>query len=233
MKKKNNWWKWLLLLLLLLIVFFALKYGVGFNIGNPPGNGTSTTTTMPWLTTTTTTLPGSTTTTTSPYDGDPVLYCEASWPTPHSQSDCSLRSGCPKLQNCIYIDGGIMGVDRCECMYPWEIPTTTTTPPPPDNYACCRHTDDYGGTYIYGCFNYECPSGSDFLYLTGADPNYCYDICIPDCQTYCIDNDYEHWAYIPDNDECVNHVEDSCPANNKVSMGTDCCCWSCWVDGWQ
>jgi hypothetical protein len=45
---------------------------------------------------------------------DPV--CESAYPTPVDPQDCWSRPGCDASNKCVFIEGGLMGVNRCECM---------------------------------------------------------------------------------------------------------------------
>lgn len=48
----------------------------------------------------------------------PPFYCESEWPPVNSQSDCDVRAGCDSDEYCKFRDGGIVGINRCECTVP-------------------------------------------------------------------------------------------------------------------
>lgn len=44
-----------------------------------------------------------------------IPVCQSSYPTPQNQDDCYQRPGCTN-QVCVFVPGGVVSVNRCECM---------------------------------------------------------------------------------------------------------------------
>jgi len=53
-------------------------------------------------------------------DGEPLIYCQSSWPPVYSQLDCNARVGCPTNNYCKFYGTTTVAPAHCSC----EVPTS-------------------------------------------------------------------------------------------------------------